>query len=168
LGSVTIIAAILGTTAKEEQPVDYEAVRAGLEQAIPYNQFIGLEVLEVGEGVGVVRLPEADNLKNHVGSQHAGALFSAGEAASGGAFVGAFAERMGEITPLARNAEIDYLKLAKGPITATARLAEEKTALLERLEADGKVEFPVSVELVDEQGNTVAAMTVRWHIRKLA
>ena len=43
----------------------------------------------------MVSLPEADNLNNHVGSQHAGALFSAGEAASGGAFVGAFAERMG-------------------------------------------------------------------------
>jgi len=145
--------------------VDYEAARAGLEQAIPYNRFIGLEVVEVGEGIGVVRLPEGDNLKNHVGSQHAGALFSAGEAASGGAFVGAFAERMGEITPLARSAEIDYLKIAKGPITATARLGEGKAALLERLDAEGKVEFPVEVELADGEGNRVAQMTVRWHVR---
>src|SRR6185436_16700345 len=48
------IAAILRTTRKEER-VDYEAARAGLEQAIPYNRFIGLEVVEVGEGIGVVR-----------------------------------------------------------------------------------------------------------------
>ena len=81
--------------------MDYETVRAGLEQAIPYNRHVGLEVLEVGDGTAIVRLPEADVLKNHVGSQHAGALFSAGEAASGGAFVGSFAERLGEITPLA-------------------------------------------------------------------
>ena len=62
--------------------MDYEAVRAGYEQAIPFNQHVGLEMVEVGDGVGVVRLPEGDHLLNHVGSQHAGALFAAGEAAS--------------------------------------------------------------------------------------
>ena len=146
--------------------MDYDAVRQGLEQAIPYNRYLGLEVTEVAEGRGVVRLPEEDHLKNHVGSQHAGALFSAGEAASGAAFVGAFAERMGDITPLARSAEISYGKLARGPITATGSLGEEKAALLERLDADGKVEFPVHVDLADGDGNTVAEMTVHWHVRR--
>ena len=148
--------------------MDYEAVRRGLEQAIPFNRHIGLQVTEVADGRGVVRLPDDDRLHNHVGSQHAGALFSAGEAASGGAFVGAFAERMGEITPLARTAEISYLKLAKGTITATGTLGEEKDSLLQRLDADGKVEFPVEVEMTDDNGNTVASMTVSWHVRKNA
>jgi acyl-coenzyme A thioesterase PaaI-like protein len=148
--------------------MDYEAVRQGLEQAIPYNRHLGLEVAEVGEGRGATRLPDDEHLRNHVGSQHAGALFSAGEAASGAAFVGAFAERMGEITPLARTAEISYLKLARGPITATGVLGGEKPALLERLDADGKVEFPVEVQMTDADGNTVATMTVHWHVRKNA
>ena len=148
--------------------MDYEAVRQGLEQAIPYNRYLGLEVGEVGDGRGVVRLPADERLHNHVGSQHAGALFSAGEAASGAAFVGAFAERMGEITPLARTAEISYLKLARGAITATGTLGEGKDALLARLDRDGKVEFPVEVELSDAEGNTVASMTVNWHVRRNA
>ena len=146
--------------------MDYDAVRKGLEQAIPYNRHLGLEVTEVADGRGVVRLPEEDHLKNHVGSQHAGALFSAGEAASGAAFVGAFAERMGDITPLARSADVSYRKIAHGPITATGSLGEPKAALLERLDADGRVEFPVEVDLADAEGNTVAAMTVRWHVRR--
>jgi acyl-coenzyme A thioesterase PaaI-like protein len=146
--------------------VDYEAVRSGLEQAIPFNRYIGLDVLEVGEGRGVVRLPGRDELKNHVGSPHAGALFSAGEAASGGAFVGAFAERMGEITPLARSGRISYLKLARGPITATGSLGADKQSLLDTLDADGKVECTVEVTLTDESGTTVAEMTVDWHVRK--
>src|SRR5678816_2338119 len=133
----------------EAGTVDYEVLKAGLQQAIPYNTFLGLEVHEVGNGRGVVVLPDSPSLHNHVGSQHAGALFSAGEAASGAAFVGAFAERMGEITPLARNAEISYLKLAKGQITATGTLAADKQDLLARLETDGRVEFPVNVELTD-------------------
>jgi acyl-coenzyme A thioesterase PaaI-like protein len=148
--------------------MDYEAVRQGLEQAIPFNRHVGLDVAEVGDGRGVIRLPDDERLHNHVGSQHAGALFSAGEAASGAAFVGAFAERMGEITPLARTAEISYLKLARGAITATGTLGEGKSDLLGRLDADGKVEFPVQVEMTDAEGNTVAAMTVHWHVRKNA
>jgi acyl-coenzyme A thioesterase PaaI-like protein len=145
--------------------MDYEPMRAGLEQAIPFNRHLGLKVLEVGDGRGVVLLPEGDELLNHVGSQHAGGLFSAGEAASGGAFVGAFAERMGSITPLAKSARIDYLKLAKGPITATATLGSDKAELLTRLDADSRVEFPVEVELTDVSGTTVARMTVDWHVR---
>jgi acyl-coenzyme A thioesterase PaaI-like protein len=146
--------------------MDYEAVRAGLQQAIPYNNHLGLEVAEVAEGSGVVRLPASESLLNHVGSQHAGALFSAGEAASGAAFVGAFAEQMGGITPLARSAQIDYLKLAKGPITATGTLSEDRRSLLDRLESDGKVEFQVEVDLADEAGASVARMSVDWHVRR--
>jgi acyl-coenzyme A thioesterase PaaI-like protein len=146
--------------------MDYEAVRQGLQAAIPYNNHVGLEYVEVVDGKGVVRLPDAEQLKNHVGSQHAGALFSAGEAASGGAFVGAFAEQMGGITPLARSAEIRYLKLAKGPITATGTLSEEKASLLERLDSDGRVEFPVTVVMTDGEGIDVAEMTVHWHVRR--
>jgi acyl-coenzyme A thioesterase PaaI-like protein len=146
--------------------MDYDAIRAGLSQAIPFNGHVGLELAEVGDGRGVVKLPDAPELKNHVGSQHAGALFAAGEFASGGAFVGAFAEHMGSITPLARSAEIDYRKLARGEITATGTLSESKEALLGRLEADGRVEFPIEVELSDADGQVVAAMTVHWHVRQ--
>jgi acyl-coenzyme A thioesterase PaaI-like protein len=146
--------------------MDYETVREGLQTAIPYNNHVGLEYVEVGDGKGVVRLPDADALKNHVGSQHAGALFSAGEAASGGAFVGAFAQHLAGITPLARSAEINYLKLAKGEITATGRLSGGVPGLLAKLESEGRVEFPVEVEMTDRDGNTVAEMTVNWHLRK--
>ena len=148
--------------------MDHAALRDGLAVAIPYNTHLGLEFVEVGPGRGVVRLPDDEHLRNHVGSQHAGGLFSAAEAASGGAFVGAFAERMGDITPLARAASISYLKLARGPITATASLEQEPDDLLARLDADGKVQFPVEVSLTDEQGTEVAKVTVDWHVRKNA
>ena len=146
--------------------MDYEAIKDGLTAAIPYNAHLGLEVVEVGPGRGVVRLPDDERLRNHVGTQHAGGLFSAAEAASGAAFVGAFAEKLGEITPLARSASIQYVALARGPITATATLEEDAAALLERLDAEGKVQFPVQVELTDEQDSTVAEVTVDWHVRK--
>jgi acyl-coenzyme A thioesterase PaaI-like protein len=147
--------------------MDYAAIAGGMEQAIPFNVHLGLRVVEVGPGLGVVELPEDPNLVNHVGSQHAGGLFSAGEAASGGAFVGTFIEKMEQITPLASAANIVYRKIARGPITATARL-EDAEAHLEELEADCVTRFPVSVELTDAEGSVVAEMTVDWHVRAKA
>ncbi|HEY8001969.1 MAG: DUF4442 domain-containing protein [Vicinamibacteria bacterium] len=147
--------------------MDYDALRAGMAAAVPFNLHLGLEVTELGPGTATVRLPDDEGLRNHVGTQHAAGLFAAAEAASGGAFVGTFAERMGEIRPLASKAEITYTKLAKGPIDARATLAGGD-GLIERLDADGKVSFPVEVTLTDGDGETVAAATVQWHVRRNA
>jgi acyl-coenzyme A thioesterase PaaI-like protein len=146
--------------------IDYSAVAAGLNQAIPFNRYLGLETVTVAPDHGVVRLPSSENLHNHVGSQHAGALFSAGEAASGAAFVGAFAEMLGEITPLAESAEIAYRKIAKGEITATARFTQDMDTLRTELHSEGRVRFPIGVELTDAEGIVVAEMTVKWYVRR--
>ncbi len=144
---------------------DFDAIAQGMTQAVPFAGFLGLEITSVAPGEAVVVLPERAELTNHVASQHAGALFTVAEAASGAAFVGAFAERMGEVTPLARSAEISYEKIAKGPIEARARLAVPAAEALATLDAEGKVEFPCEIELADESGTQVATATVHWHVR---
>lgn len=145
--------------------IDYNAIRAGMAQAVPFTGHVGLEIADIGPGRGVVVLPDRDELRNHVGSQHAGALFSAGEAASGGAFVGSFAERMASLTPLAESAEIRYLKIARGPITATATLTADSEQLLAELDREGRVRFAVEVALTNAEGTVVAEMTVNWYVR---
>src|SRR5690242_14257488 len=110
-----------------------------MEQAVPFAAFLGLDITRIGEGEAVVILPERAELTNHVGSQHAGALFTVAEAASGAAFLGAFAERLADVTPLARNAEISYEKIAKGPIEATAKLGIARDEALSTLDSEGKV-----------------------------
>ena len=148
--------------------VDFDAVAAGLSEAIPFNRHLGLSVEEVAPGRGVVTLPDDGRLHNHVGSQHAGGLFSAGEAASGGAFLGTFAEHLGSLTPLAKSASIEYRKLARGPITATGTLDADVDGLMSAIESDGRVEFPVEVKMTDAEGNVVATMTVHWYVRRNA
>jgi uncharacterized protein (TIGR00369 family) len=144
---------------------DFDLIAQGMTEAVPFAGHLGVTVTSMSEGEAVALLPERDELKNHVGSQHAGALFTAAETASGAAFVGAFAERMGEVTPLARSAEIAYEKIAKGPIEATARLGMAKDEALAALDSEGKVEFPCEVVLTDAEGIQVASATVRWHVR---
>jgi uncharacterized protein (TIGR00369 family) len=144
---------------------DFDAIAQGMTQAVPFAGHLGLEITSVSEGEAVVVLPERPELTNHVGSQHAGALFTVAETASGAAFVGAFAERLGDVTPLARSGEINYEKIAKGPIEATAKLGVGKEEALATLDSEGKVEFPCEVELTDGSGQRVASATVHWHVR---
>ncbi len=144
---------------------DFDAIAQGMTQAVPFAGYLGLEITSVAPGEAVVVLPERAELTNHVASQHAGALFTVAETASGAAFVGAFAERMGEVTPLARSADISYEKIAKGPIEARAKLAVPAAEALATLDAEGKVEFPCEIELADESGAQVATATVHWHVR---
>jgi acyl-coenzyme A thioesterase PaaI-like protein len=144
---------------------DFDLIAKGMTQAVPFAGHLNLEVTEISAGEATVVLPDLPELKNHVASQHAGALFTAAETASGAAFVGAFVERMGDVTPLARSAEISYEKIANGPITAKARLGVPAADALATLDADGKVEFPCEIELTDGDGTLVAAANVRWHVR---
>src|SRR4051812_48141812 len=143
----------------------FDAIAQGMTQAVPFAGFLGVEVTSVGAGEAVARLPERPELTNHVGSQHAGALFTVAEAASGAAFVGAFAERMGDVVPLAKSAEIVYEKIALGPIEARGQLGIGAEEALATLDSEGKVEFPCEIVLIDGEGNRVASATVGWHVR---
>src|SRR4051794_38852406 len=136
-----------------------------MNQAAPFAACLGLDIARIADGEAAVILAERAELTNHVGSQHAGALFTVAEAASGAAFLGAFAERLAEVTPLARNAEIAYEKLAKGPIEATAKLGIAKSEALATLDAEGKVVFPCKIEMTDAEGTRVATASVHWHVR---
>lgn len=144
---------------------DFDLIAQGMNEAVPFVKHLGLEVLEISPGEATVRLPEGPELTNHVGSQHAGALFTLAETASGAAFVGAFAERLGDVTPLARAAEISYERIARGPIDAAAKLAVPAAEALATLDAEGKVVFPCEIELTDADGERVATATVQWHVR---
>ena len=139
--------------------MDYEAVRQGLEQAIPFNRHVGLDVAEVGDGRGVVRLPDDERLHNHVGSQHAGALFSAGEAASGAAFVGAFAERMGEITPSA-SAEPDMAENTTLCRTLTWAMPPRKRPTSTRQNCSRRsVRLPIFIRSAARMNSGIASST---------
>jgi uncharacterized protein (TIGR00369 family) len=145
--------------------VDLDLIARSMGTAVPYIGHMGIEVTAMDAGAATAVLPDRPELKNHVGSQHAGALFGVAETASGAAFVGAFAVRMGDVTPLARSAQISYVKVARGPIEAKAKLGTPPADALAALDADGRVDFSVEVEMTDPEGNTVATATVDWNVR---
>src|ERR1700761_2642474 len=145
--------------------IDFDAIAKGMALAVPYIGYLGIEVTELSVGEATALLPDRPELHNHVGSQHAGALFGVAETASGAAFVGAFAIRMGDVTPLARSAEISYVKVARGAVEAKAKLTKPAAEALATLDQEGRVDFSVEVEMTDGEGETVATATVDWNVR---
>lgn len=148
--------------------MDFEAIRGGLQQAVPFNAHLGLEVVDVAAGTGVVRLPDDERLRNHSGSQHAAALFAAGQVAAGAAFVGTFADVIGDVEALPAGARIEHRRIARGPILARATVDQSREGLHARLCDEGAVRFAVHVVLADGAGETVAEMVVDWRLEQRA
>ena len=76
---------------------------------------LALEFADLQYDRAVMMLPDQAPYHNHVAGPHAGAMFTLGESASGALVFVNFGDRMGDATPLAVEATIRYLKLAKGP-----------------------------------------------------
>lgn len=141
-----------------------DMILAHLRTAVPFAAHVGVELDSIGDGEGTARLPAQPHGLNHVGTQHAGALFTLGETASGIAMAGAFAPVLLSVRPVAAAAHTAYLAPARGPITARARIDGAPEALREELGAKGKVRFRIDVTLSDEAGVDVATMQVDWHV----
>lgn len=142
----------------------FDAIRVHLQHAVPFAAHSGILLTELDDTGAVAQLPQTEFSVNHIATQHAGALFTLGETASGAAMAGIFAPLLSSIRPVTSGASINYVKVAKGRITAHAKGVENPALLLARFRQQGKVSFEVSVMLTDEGGNEVANMRVQWHV----
>ncbi len=144
----------------------YEMIKTHLEQSIPFANHVGITLGEIGDGIATATLDQRTETSNHIKSQHAGAMFTLGEAASGAALAGALAPVILEVRPVASGAKISYVKIAKGTLEAHAKTDTPGAELLQTLKETGKVAFDVLVDIRDGEGDTVVTMTVGWHVRK--
>lgn len=145
----------------------YEMIRTALGESVPFAKHAGVALIQVGAGEATAALAQTATSINHVGAQHAGALFTLGETASGGAMAGAFAEHLSTIRPLVTQTTISYRKLATGTIMAKAKLKGDPGALRAILVETGQISFDVDVILENQEAAEVAAMTVTWNLRKI-
>jgi len=143
----------------------FAGVADGLRAAVPFVRTLGLEFLELSAARAVVRLPDQEPVHNHVGGPHAGAIFTLGESATGALVLANFAKVMDRATPLAVRAEIRYVKLARGPVTAEAMLGRAAGEVLAELDAGERPEFPIDVTVRTEDGTVTTEMSVLWTLR---
>ena len=135
--------------------------------AIPFAKHVGITVIRASNGEAEALLPDQPELLNHVASQHAGALFTVAEVASGAAMASAFADVLGSASavPLVREASISYKKIARGAIRARACMAEAVDDIRKRYGDAGRAKFNIEVKLYRLDGAEVGAASFSWSLR---
>lgn len=125
-----------------------------LRRLVPYSGSIRPRVIAMEPGRAVVAIRDTRRVRNHLRSVHAIALANLGELASGLAMTLALPPG---IRGIPVRLEIDYLKKARGRITAEGR-------------ADPPSEVPedthamATAELTDGDGAVVARVVAHWRI----
>ncbi|TMR18029.1 DUF4442 domain-containing protein [Nonomuraea turkmeniaca] len=140
-------------------------IGALLLQTVPFARTLGITFDTVGDGQAVGRLPDRRELHNHVAGPHAGALFTLAESASGAAMLSALGDQLERAVPLATSAAIEYRKLAKGEVSAEARLLVTRDEVVAQLDAGERPVFDVAVDIKNADGTLVSTFTVTWTFR---
>jgi uncharacterized protein (TIGR00369 family) len=143
-----------------------DSILAHLRTSVPFADHVGIELDTIDPGRAIARLPERLDSTNHIGSVHAGALFTLAEAASGAAMAGALAPVLLAVRPVTSRAEIVYRRIARGPLEAIAEVSTPADDLLAELAANGHCQFPVTVSVQDADRTEVASLTVEWHVKR--
>jgi thioesterase domain-containing protein len=147
----------------------FEAIRRQLGRSVPFARLVGIEVVSIDGQCAVTRIPADERLGNHVSTVHAGALFTLCESASGAALAGAIAQVIMQTRLVVRDAQVEYLKPARGEVFAKACLVDEVACVLEALRRDGRADMAVDVSattrLADGTETLVARASFNWHLR---
>jgi len=142
----------------------YDRIKQQMMDTLPFVRLLGISIDSIGHGSSEVSMPADPKLNNHLGTSHAGALFTLAETASGAAMAGGFADLIMGLRPVAKESRIQYQRVAKGAARASGRVPGDIDALRAALKADGKVAFPVEVDIIDSEGTLAAKVQVDWYL----
>jgi uncharacterized protein (TIGR00369 family) len=144
---------------------DLAAMTAGVRQLIPLFDYMGLEVLEAGDGRAAARIPAEPN-RNHFGVIYAGALFSVAEMLGG--VIGTTSLAVDGFIPIVKDMQIKFTRPAGTAVVAATSLTAEE---IERIKAEaldlGKADYVLTTNVIDENGVVVASTSATYQIRKM-
>ncbi|WP_395403041.1 PaaI family thioesterase [Pseudoduganella sp. UC29_106] len=60
----------------------YELIKKQMSETLPFVRLLGISIDSIGPGTAEVSMPDDAKLHNHLGTPHAGALFTLAETAS--------------------------------------------------------------------------------------
>jgi uncharacterized protein (TIGR00369 family) len=144
----------------------FAAIKQQMGSTVPLAKHLGIVLDDVAAGAATATLPDAKHNTNHIGSQHAGALFALADTASGAAVAGAFGQKILQLRVVVAEATVKYTKAARGAILARAHVVGDAKALAKSVDDVGKVVMQVDVALENAESVPVAEMTFHWHVSK--
>lgn len=131
---------------------------------IPFIGTVGIRIDRIAIGEATATLPSRPAVHNHLGTAHAGAVYTLGESASGGVVLSLFGDLLPRLFVALKAATVAYHKATPGDVVATARLEGTAREIRAGYEASGKADFDVEVEMAVGELQ-VATMTYAWVVR---
>jgi thioesterase domain-containing protein len=145
----------------------FDIVRKQMGRSVPFARSLGITVDALEKGQAGTSVTEAPDLLNHVGTFHAGVLFTTCEAASGAALAGALLPVIMQTRFVVREARISYLKPAKGAFSAQATVVDDPDVVLNDLQHLGRAQVAVDVCARSTDGVVVARASFHWSLKLL-
>ena len=147
----------------ESRPTPFSG-RGETATSVPFHDHAFIEILDADPGTGRARIPDAPELKNHLGTVHGGVLFALGEVAAAAGVTRLLGADMARLRAITRRGSIEYLKPARGAISGEGFVSVSREAIFEALDAGPSLAVPVSVTLTDEAGICVARLDIEWFV----
>lgn len=133
---------------------------------LPFNRFVGFEHCLVDDH-GCLKLTSCEQHLNHVGTVHAGVLFSLAEAASGNWIINALDSRDDDPMAVLRSSSVKYRKPATGELRAFAEVDERSVKNFPKtLKERGRVLLDVSVRVLDANDQMVFTGSYTWFVSR--
>jgi len=136
-----------------------------IETSIEAIKRTGIKVLALADRYAKLMIPLQGNI-NHVGMMYAGTLFTLGEIPGGAIFLTSFDTT--KYYPIVKEVSIRFRRPALTDVTVEVSLTPQRVEeMTKEVEAKGKVDYGLDLELKDMSGEVVALVSGTWQIRKV-
>jgi acyl-coenzyme A thioesterase PaaI-like protein len=130
----------------------------------PFNAHLHAKIASWTKAGIQINLNCHRGVKNHVGSIHAGALFTLGETCAGLVLIRNFSFE--EHRPLMSEVSVVYEKQARQTVHGKSEISEEFLSKARKSLKKGEVPFiPMVTQIVDDQGLKIAEVKTVWQIK---
>lgn len=143
----------------------HAAVMGFLSWLSPFNAHLKARMVEWTDRRSVINLRRIRRVRNHVGSIHAGALFTLGETCAGLVIVRNFPFE--KYRPLMSDVKVTYSRQARGDVIGEAEIASEEIRRMLSVIASGEVPFTeVTTTIRNGEGDIVATVVTSWQVKQ--
>lgn len=136
---------------------DYDKLGEVANSIVPFGRLAGIRIIELTADHAVAELPDSPQVRNHVDTVHAAALYLAADFAGAVAFVGAAPIAAGQVQWMVlRGGQSTFLKPAVGRIRAVGTVDERQVRAITARSAEGRFDVDGKALLYDDNDVLVA------------
>lgn len=140
-----------------------------MDEAVRLNKELGFKTIIFEPGKSAVKVVSTPLHENHLGSIHAGVLFTLAEYTSGSTLLGLILNDMDKIFSVVKLGKIEFLAPAKNAVIAYGEVPVDLIIQAKNDVLNGiKVDIPVEIIIKNESDQKIVAKcTFDWALRKI-